>query len=81
MKKTEIKDKMQQHISSRAHGQKWLLTNSYQIIDKQIPTFSEIDSNFQKLKKLKNSKRKLIKGNLLDIEEKVSFKIIWFNIK
>ena len=71
MEKTENNGKNLHSVSSRVYGQKWLLTDSFQIIDKDIPTFKDIDSQAQHMKKLQNSKRKLIKENLGDSEEQV----------
>ena len=80
MKKTENSKRDLHHVSSKVYGQKWLLTDSFQIIDKHIPTFKEIDSNAQSIKKRKYSKRQLIKENLPDSEEKVEFQVHGFRI-
>ena len=71
MKKTEKVSKNLHQKSSEVYGQKWLLTDSFQIIGKEIPTFTQIDSKAQHLKKQHYRKRQLIKENLPDVEELV----------
>ena len=71
MKKTNENKNPAYQLSSQEYGQAWKLTGTFEIADMKIPTFSEIDSNAQKLKQLRNHKRRFITSNLKDHEEQV----------
>ena len=72
MKKTETRVGETQYLSSKEYGQTWKVTGSYDIVGEEIPTFAEIDSKAQTLKKMKITRRKEMKENCRDFEGDVS---------